>query len=112
MKTTIDHQKHEINSADARRRQIRAMQVMFAGAATIATLALFNAARPGDAETVAASGSVHLVGQATDLPAQATAPFGPQFAQTAPGTVGSGGFAAEPTDPGWNSDPGWDFQSA
>jgi hypothetical protein len=46
------------------------MQVIFAGAATVATLALFSAARPGAAET-------------------ATAPFGPQFAQTAPSTGGS-----------------------
>jgi hypothetical protein len=48
----------EINPADARRRQIRVAQMVFAGAATIATLALFSAAQPGDAGTAVASGSV------------------------------------------------------
>lgn len=85
MTTTNDHQRHEIKSADARRRQIRVMQVIFAGAATIATLALFNVARPGDAETGVASGSVQLVDQATELPAPATARFE--------------GFAADNDDP-------------
>ncbi len=46
------------------------MQVIFAGAATIATLALFSAAQPGHAESAVASGaSVRLVdhgGFATD----------------------------------------------
>jgi hypothetical protein len=37
--------------------------------------------------------------------AQPTAP-------PSPGTAGHVTFAAEPTDPGWNSDPGWDFQSS
>jgi hypothetical protein len=96
MTTTIDHQRHEINPADARRRQIRLMQVIFAGAATIATLALFSAAQPGHAESAVASGSsVRLVDQATDLPAQATAPFGPRFPQTAPDMIGNGGFASD-----------------
>jgi len=80
---------HEINSADARRRQIRLMQVIFAGAATVATLALFSAARPGDAGTVVASGSM-----------PATAPFGPQ---AAPSGAGAGGFA---TDDGGVNDNG------
>jgi hypothetical protein len=44
-----------INSADARRRQIRAMQLIFAGAATVATLALFSAG-PSSPETAVASG--------------------------------------------------------
>jgi hypothetical protein len=34
---------HHINSADALRRQIRVMQLTFAGAAAVATLALFSA---------------------------------------------------------------------
>jgi hypothetical protein len=67
--------EHEFLSADARRRQIRLMQVIFAGAATVATLALFSAARPGAAETASAS-------------------VGPQFTQTAPGTGGGGGVIA------------------
>jgi hypothetical protein len=67
---------HEVISADARRRQIRLMQVIFAGAATVAMLALFSAARPGAAEA-------------------ATAPFGPQVAQTAPSMVGRGVIAVD-----------------
>jgi hypothetical protein len=39
------------------------MQVIFAGAATIATLTLFSAARPDDAGTVFASGAVQLSDQ-------------------------------------------------
>jgi hypothetical protein len=38
-------------------------QLIFAGAATVATLALFGAARPADTETVAASGPVQLADQ-------------------------------------------------
>lgn len=71
------------------------MQVIFAGAATIATLALFCAAQPGHESAVASGSSVRLVDQATDLPAQATAPFGPRFPQTAPDMVGNGGFATD-----------------
>jgi hypothetical protein len=74
------------------------MQVIFAGAATVAMFALFDAARPGDAETVVASGSVRLVDHATDLPAPAAAPFGPQFPQAGPNVVGNGGFAADDDD--------------
>ena len=57
------------------------MQLIFAGAATIATLALFNAAQSGDIATFA-----------TDLPA--AAPFG-QLPQTALGVLGAGGFATD-----------------
>jgi hypothetical protein len=52
---------HHINATDARRRQIRATQLIFAGAATVATLALFSAG-PSDTNDAVASG-----------PAQATA---------------------------------------
>jgi hypothetical protein len=52
--TTIGY---EINPAAARRRQIRAMQRIFAGAATIATLALFSAAQPGDANNASGPAS-------------------------------------------------------
>jgi hypothetical protein len=69
---------HEIHSADARRRRIRVMQVIFAGAATVATLALFSAARPGDADTAVATG--------------------PQFAQTAPSGTDAGSVIAVDDD--------------
>jgi hypothetical protein len=76
MPTANDHE-----SPDARRRQIRVAQVLFAGAATIAMLALFNAAGPGDAET----GPVHLVDA--------------QFLQIPSSVVGNGGFATDDNDP-------------
>jgi hypothetical protein len=50
--TTIGH---ITNPADARRR--RAMQLILAGAATVATLALFSAAPSGDANAAASSAS-------------------------------------------------------
>lgn len=69
------------------------MHVIFGGAATVAALALFSAAQPPQAESAVASGSsVRLVDQATDLPAPANAPFGPQ---SAPQLVGYGGFATD-----------------
>ena len=70
------------------------MQLIFAGAATIATLALFNAAQSGDTATVGAAGPVHMADYATDLPAPAAAPFG-QLPQTAPSVLGAGGFATD-----------------
>jgi hypothetical protein len=66
---------HEINSADARRGQIRLTQAIFAGAAAVATFALFSAVQPGEGGTATAS---------------ASAPSGPQ---TAPSMGGGGGFA-------------------
>jgi hypothetical protein len=76
-------------SAPARSFKIRVTHAIFAGAATIATLALFNAAHAANADNGVASGSVHPAGQASNV-----------------------SLVAEPTDPGWNSDPGWDFQSS
>ena len=97
--TTANDQRHGIESADARRRQIRLIQVIFAGAATIATLVLFNAARPGDAATVAAARPVRLVDLVTDLPAPATDPFGARFLQTPPNALSNSGFATDDNDP-------------
>jgi hypothetical protein len=90
--TTIGH---ETNPADARSRQIRLMQVILAGAATVAALALSNAARPGDADAVVASGSVHLLEQVSDPPAPATAPLAPQLPQAAPSAPGSDVIAVD-----------------
>ena len=47
----------EIRSVDARRRQTRLIQALFAGAATVAVFALFSGARSVDAGIVVASGS-------------------------------------------------------
>jgi hypothetical protein len=92
--TTTTSQIHE--TADARRRQLRMMQLIFAGAAAIAMLALFDAARPDTTETVLGSGSVRLTDMA--VPAPASGPFGPQFPQSPPSVVGGGGFAADDDD--------------
>jgi hypothetical protein len=66
-------------NSDSRRRQVRLAQVLFAGVATVATLALCNAARPGGPESVVAS---------------------------APGAVSSGGFAADNGDENFVNDNG------
>ncbi len=71
----------EINTTDARRRQLRTMQIIFAGGAAVAMLALFDVARPDSTPSVLASGSVRLVDQA--------------FPQTAPGLLGGGGLASD-----------------
>jgi hypothetical protein len=96
MTTIKDAHWRDTKPVDGRRRQIRAIQLIFAGAATIATLALFNAAQSGDTAAVAAAGPVHLADYATDLPAPtpAAAPFG-RLPQTAPSVLGAGGFATD-----------------
>jgi hypothetical protein len=71
------------------------LQLIFAGAAAIAMLALFDAARPDTAETMLGSGSVRLTDMAVDLPAPASDPVGPQYPQTPPNPSGGGGFAAD-----------------
>ena len=50
----------ELNSTGARRRQIRLLQLIFAGAATVAAFALFSTAQPGSAATFATPGTLHL----------------------------------------------------
>jgi hypothetical protein len=50
----------ELNSTDAQRRQIRLLPLIFAGAATVAAFALFGAAQPGGAATLATPGPVQL----------------------------------------------------
>ena len=70
----------ELNSTGAPRRQIRLLQLVFAGAATVAAFALFSAAQPGGAATVATPVTVHLA--------------------AAPNMAGAGGF---PTDDNGNS---------
>jgi hypothetical protein len=94
------------SSPSQERRPIRVAQVIFAGAATIAALAL---------------GSVRLADQATALSAPTTGLAGGS-AKDDPGDPGwsppvdpgpsyptSPEWRTQP-DPGWNADPGWDFQ--
>ena len=92
--TTAHHQCLETHAAGARRRQLRMMQLIFAGTAAIAMLALFDAARPDTTETTLGSGSVRLTDMAVDLPAPASGAVGLQFPQTSPNLIG-GGFAAD-----------------
>jgi hypothetical protein len=98
MTTAADHKCHEINATNQISRQLRLIQLIFAGAAAVAMFALFDAARPDTTQSVLGSGSVHLVDQSTDLPVPANGPFGPQFPQTPPSVIGSGGFAADSGD--------------
>jgi hypothetical protein len=69
MTTPIGHQRRDIDSAGDWCHRRRVVQVIFAGAAAIATLALFSAAPNGTGDNTVASGSVRLVDQATDSPA-------------------------------------------
>jgi hypothetical protein len=64
---------------------LRTMQLVFAGAAAFAMLALFDAARPDTTATVLGSGSVRLTDVGLPLP------------QTPPNLSG-GGFAADDGD--------------
>jgi hypothetical protein len=65
--------------------QFRSLQLIFAGAAVIAMLALFDAARPDTTATMLGSGSVRLTDVGVPLP------------QTPPDLSG-GGFAADDGD--------------
>jgi hypothetical protein len=96
MTTTPLHHSHEIRAAGGRRRQLRIMQLFFAGAAAIAMSALVDAALP-DAAGIA-PGSVRLLDVASGIPAPAGGPFAPQYPQTPPNLVGNGGFAADGDD--------------
>jgi hypothetical protein len=113
METTLPQRTHKTRPADARLRRRRVLQLIFAGAATVATLALFNATHPGGAGTVAAPGLVRLADQATELPnggfaADPSDPWTPQ-PDPAVSSNPNPGWGSQP-DPGWNADPGWDFQ--
>ena len=85
----------DINAVGARRRQLRLLQLVFAGTAALAVLALFDAARPHTTAPVLSSASVHLVDLA--VPAPASGPSGLQLPQTPPNLAG-GGFAADTND--------------
>ena len=110
MTTPIDHQWNETNSADGRCQRRRVTHVIFAGAAAIAMLALFDATAPlGTGETTVASGSVRLVDQATDVPPPPPSPGLPLPPGGAlpPGTVVlPGGMPVPPMPPGTVLPPG------
>jgi len=95
MTTTTPSQVDQVNAIGARRRQLRLIQLIFAGAAAIAMLALFDAARPDTTGSVLNSASVRLTDMA--VPAPASGPFGPQLPRTPPSLAG-GGFAADDSD--------------
>jgi hypothetical protein len=80
MASTPHHRWDAINAVGARRRQLRMMQLIFAGVAALGALgmvALYDAARPDATRTVIGSESVRL----TDIPS--------------PNLAGGGGFAAD-----------------
>jgi hypothetical protein len=72
MTIPTEHQCHDSNTADARRRG-RATRVAVAGATGIAVLALFATAWSGADESTVASGQVRLVDQTIQLPPNVTA---------------------------------------
>jgi hypothetical protein len=74
--TILSHPSHihEISTDDARRRQLRLIQLIFAGAAAFAMLVLYDAARPDTPASMLNSASVHLAGMA--VPAPASGPVG------------------------------------
>lgn len=98
MTPTITQQGRKFHSADQPRQQLRVMQIILAGAAAIAMLALFDVGRPGAAQTELASGSVRLADMTADLPAPATARAARLYSQNPPNLVDSAGFAADDTD--------------
>jgi hypothetical protein len=63
----------------------RAAQVIFAGAAAVAMLALFDATSQGSGDMTVQPGSVRLVDQATDAPAPPPLPGPPPGVMLAPG---------------------------
>src|SRR5271163_551011 len=69
MTTTTPSQVDQVNAIGARRRQLRLIQLIFAGAAAIAMLALFDAARPDTTGSVLNSASVRLTDMAVTAPA-------------------------------------------
>jgi hypothetical protein len=88
--------------------------VLFAGAAAISMLALFDAAALGTRDTTATPGSVRLVDRATDMPPapDITGPPGQPQLELPPGTVlppGTtflpGGFPIPPVPPGFAMPP-------
>jgi hypothetical protein len=64
MTISREHQCHDSNTADARRRRRRTTGLIVAGPAAIALLALFATGGPGADETSVASAPVHLIDQA------------------------------------------------
>jgi hypothetical protein len=91
MTITTEHQCHDSNTADARRRRRRAVRVAFAGATGIAVLALFATAWPGAAESTVASGQVRLVDQTIQLPPNIAAALPSWVAPLLQRVEGSGG---------------------
>lgn len=91
--TTPHHHRSESGTAGARRRRWRILQLVLAGAAAIATLALLDVARPDTTGNLLQAGSARVSDLAVDL----AAPDGPsgQFPQAPPNLSGAGGFAAD-----------------
>jgi hypothetical protein len=98
MTTTPHFQNPLIDVAAGQPRQIRIAQLLFAGAAAVATFALFDGARPDTTATMLGSPPVRLTDVAVDLPAPPSGQIGLQFPQTPPTLVGGGGFAADDGD--------------
>ena len=106
MQTAIDH---VTTSTGGRRRQIRLITTLFAGAAIIATLALSSIAQTGDRATgLSASAAAHFGdgGLAADDPSD---PGWNPVPDPSVDTPTNPSWSTQ-SDPGWNVSPGWDFQ--
>ncbi|GKU41847.1 hypothetical protein NJB14194_43590 [Mycobacterium montefiorense] len=77
------------------------MQVIFAGAATVATLMLLDTGRPAPAVAQFGAG-----GFAADDPSD---PGWNPIPEPDVNTPTNPGWSSQ-SDPGWNASPGWDFQ--
>jgi hypothetical protein len=81
-------------------------QVIFAGAATVASLTLLTGARSGVAEAAPSAPATGLFGSVKDDPSD---PGWNPPVDPSPSFPTNPGWSSQ-SDPGWNADPGWDFQ--
>jgi hypothetical protein len=106
MTTPVGLQRHEIDRRCQRR---RVRHVIFAGAAAIAMLALFDAAPLDSGEAPVTSGPVRLVDQTTDVPPPPPSPglpLPPGVGLPAGTVLLPGGMPLPPMPPGTVLPPG------
>jgi len=82
-----------INTTRARTRQLRLARLILAAVATLAMLAIFDAARPDTTQSL-----VRLTDMAFDVPAPTSGPVGLQYPQAPPNLSGGQGFAVDDDD--------------
>ena len=103
----MDAQRHDPNSANERCPQIRMTRLVIAGAAATAAFALLTAVSRGVADAaVASQQAAALSGGFADDPSDPgwNPPVDPGSSFPT-----NPGWSSQ-SDPGWNASPGWDFQ--